>query len=486
MKRETSKSVGRFHKTLLQWRAWIHVALLAVGGCATYNPLPMTPEAVHAGLKPPDMNEVRLQAGNFSHPLLKSVPFDDRDGLSPEEAAILAVIVNPTLRAARDRLGMASAQLLQAGVLPNPRLSYASGTPVGGNSKGVVDNFDLGLGWDVGSLISRSARLDAAAAHASSVDLDVIWQEWQVAEAARLHAFHLVFGTKRLAAANAAEASCRQLWAGVEQGVAMGVKTQLDLSAAATVLQKAESRVLDARSTMNKERLAFNRALGLPPERVIPLEEGIVPQLQQCPFAEALCEDAENKRLDLLALRLGYESQEARVRGAIRSQFPGINLGLTGGRDTDGIRTVGVGLSIDLPFFDRNQGRIAEERASRQQLFDEYTARIFQMRADIDVLLERIEAARRQLTALDKLLAAQQTFADHCRSAVDVGEVDVLIYYQAMSSLYNLKLRRIEREQGMIDLGVALEIASGRYGLVSGSGCVAQKNGQEIGMEVPQ
>ena len=227
---------------LLLRKGWALIALVAVSGCATYRPMPITSEIVHAGLRPPDMDEVRVRAGRFRHPLLKPVLFDDRDGLSPDEAAILAVIANPALRAIRDRRGIALAQLLQAGILPNPRLSYDFGIPVGGNRQSGVNTFGLGLGWDITSLISRSARLDAVKAHASSIDLDVAWQEWQVAEGARLHAYRLIISEKRLATAKQAEVSFQRLCEEVKRGVALGVKTRLDLSAAETSLQRSEER----------------------------------------------------------------------------------------------------------------------------------------------------------------------------------------------------------------------------------------------------
>ena len=462
----------------------VTLAILLISGCVTYRPLSITPETVHAGLQAPDMNEVRLRVGGFKHPLLKPVPFDDRDGLSPDEAAILAVIANPALRAVRDRRGIASTQLLQAGILPNPQLSYDLGIPVGGNTEGRVNSFGLGLGWDIASLISRGARLDAAKAHAAAVDLDVAWQEWQVAEAARLHAYHLVIAEKRLAAAKQAETFFQRLQKDVEQGVVLGVKTQFDLSVAETSLHEASSQVLNAQSTMKQERLAFNRALGLPSQRTVPLEKDISWQLEQCPPARTLFENAETKRLDLLALKLGYESQEARVRNAVRSQFPKINLGLIGGRDTDGIQTAGVGVSIDLPFFDRNQGHIAKERASRRQLFDEYTARLFETRADIDRLVAAIEATRRQLAAIDESLSTEKALAENLGRAADAGQVDVFSYYKAMSAFYDRQVQRIELEQRIIDLGIALEIASGRYGLVGMTEHAKQKLGQTTGMEI--
>jgi len=460
------------HNSLRKW--WLILVLIGLSGCATYKPMPITSEAVDAGLRPPDLNEVRLEASKFSHPLLKPVLFDDRDGISPDEAAILAVIANPGLRAARDRRGIAKAQLLQAGILPNPQLSFDMGIPVGGDTQGCVNSFGLGLGWNITSLITRGACLDAAKAQVAAVDLDIAWREWQVAEAARLHAYHLAIARKRLMAAKRTVTFFKRLRKDVQRGVTLGVKTRLDLMTAATGLQKANSRLIVAQATMEQERLAFNRVLGLPALKVVPLTKDITWQMEQCPPAKTLFATAENKRLDLLALKHGYESQEARVRMAVLAQFPRITLGPTGGKDTDKLKTAGGEISIELPFFDRNQGHIAVERATRRQLLDEYTARLFETRADIERLIAAISATRRQLTTIKKSLLMEKVLADNLDRAADAGQIDIFSFYEAMETFYDRQTQEIDLEQKMIDLGIALEIASGRYGFVDNPAPVSQ------------
>ena len=101
------------------------------------------------------------------------------NGLSPDEAAILSVIASPKLRAIRDQKGLAAAQLLQAGILPNPQLSYGLDIPTAGATGGTVTAFNFGLNWEITSLISRGANRAAAQANAASVDLDTAWPAWQ-------------------------------------------------------------------------------------------------------------------------------------------------------------------------------------------------------------------------------------------------------------------------------------------------------------------
>ena len=91
------------------------------------------------------MDTVRVQAKEIKHPLLKPIDFDIRNGLSPDEAAVLAVIANTKLRAVRDQRQLAAAQLLQAGILPNPQFSYSLAPPTGGATQGTVNAFNFGL-----------------------------------------------------------------------------------------------------------------------------------------------------------------------------------------------------------------------------------------------------------------------------------------------------------------------------------------------------
>jgi hypothetical protein len=89
---------------------------IPLGGCASYHPLPLSNASVRQRLHPPAAKALQIAAAQLHHPLLAPVPLHLRSGLGPDQAAILAVILNPKLRADRDRRGLAAAQLIQAGI----------------------------------------------------------------------------------------------------------------------------------------------------------------------------------------------------------------------------------------------------------------------------------------------------------------------------------------------------------------------------------
>jgi outer membrane protein, heavy metal efflux system len=253
-----------------------HVSLLVLfmglaQSCVGYTPRPLDNE-VKSALTTPDMAQIRIEARQIKHPLLKPIELDMRDGLSADEAAILAVLANLKLRSVRDQRGIASAQVLQAGILPNPQLSYTRDIPTGNAEQGLVPGYGINLNWEVTALISRSAKIAAATSDAASVNLDVAWQEWQTAEAAKLQVLHLYFLDRQLEIAGAEEEGLRQNLDVVRRALDRGFVTTIEVAAAEAALNKTRADVLMKKQQREQERLTLNELLGFPPEIILQLQ----------------------------------------------------------------------------------------------------------------------------------------------------------------------------------------------------------------------
>src|SRR5262249_53482589 len=160
-------------------------------------------------------------------------------------------------------------------------------------------------------------------------------------------------------------------------------KTLLELAAAQTAWQDAHAAMLSLEKDVAHQKLQLNRALGFAPDHEIVLRHEPDAQRQRLtPLQRDVVDFAEQHRLGLLWLRRGYESQDQKLRVAVLQQFPKINLGFAAARDTMGVKTLGFGVAIDIPIFDRNQATIATETATRQKLFDEYVSRVFAAQSD--------------------------------------------------------------------------------------------------------
>lgn len=438
--------------------------VVCCAGCSVYHRKPLTRAAVEGSLEPPPVEELRVEASRIHHPILRPVALNLRDGISPDEAAVLAVLLNPTLRADRDRRGLARAQLLQAGLLPNPQLSYSKDYVTGGNTAGTVSAFGLGASWDVDSLVTLLPKLTAAREDSRSVDLDIAWNEWQTAQAARTSAFRVIALEAQLASAREADQALQENTDTLQKAVEAHERTVLDLAASQSASQDAHATALEIEQELDRERLALKKAIGFPPDAEIRLQRGIdLPSKVDPPSERDLVGAVEDRRLDLLGLKQGYQSQEATVRAAILAQFPKIGLGFNQASDTSNVHTTGFGVTLDLPLFDRGQGTIATERATRQKLFDEYTARVFEARSDIATALSDIRSLNKQIAAAREALPVLEHLVDTAKTAVDEGNADVLGYYQARTNFIQKRIQVLKLEQQLVETRAALEIASGRY-----------------------
>ena len=433
-------------------------------GCTHYHPMPLTPAAVQSGLAAPSSDSLRVQAQSIKHPLLKPIVIDDGKGLTPDQAAIIAVIANPSLRAARDRHGLAAAQLLQAGILPNPQITFGEDYPYGGVLANAVTASQVGLSWDVTQLISRDTKIRAAKAGAASVDLDIAWQEWQTAQAARTAVYDLVSLEAQLNLTRRIDQQLSRNLSIIRGAVENHDKTLLDLTAAEAASLDAQSAVLTQERDMEDARLALNKALGLAPDANVKLDPQIVlPSSIEVPSAPEILTSLEDRRLDLVALRLGYQSEEQTLHAAVLDQFPKINLGFNRQRDNTNVQSLGFAVTFDLPIFDRNQAAISAETATRQKLFDEYIDRVFQARYDVYTAIGDLAAISRQISAEEKSLPSMQRLIDTYGTAFDQGNVDVLSYYSAMNNLAQKQLDILKLKQQLMENEIALELAAGEY-----------------------
>jgi outer membrane protein, heavy metal efflux system len=465
MSRNMTESKDQFHRVRTHLlKGWILVILTAAGGCTAYRSMPLTSDAVRAKLKPPDIAQLRILAGKIKHPFLRPVKMEPDKGLSPDVAAVMAVLLNPSLRSVRDQRALSSAQLLNAGLLPDPEFTFSFDAPTGGNTAGRVNAYGLGLNWELSSIISRSAKIDAAKAHKAAIDLDIAWQEWQVAQAAKNAVYQLASLKEQVVLAGKGARYLAENLKRVQEAVVGGAMTSSALLAAQSANRRADEKLLNLKKRADRQGLQLRRLMGLPNDSPIRLSNKIhLPSQVELPANKALLEGLPQRRLDLLALRRGYDSQEVAVRAAVLEQFPKISIGPTISRDTDNVRTTGFGLNIMLPIFNGNQGKIAEERATRQKLFDEYMNRIFEARSDIGLIISGIHFMNEQIAAALKTEAVLGNLVETYRGALTDGRINALTYYAVWNDYLSAQIKASALKGKLARAVVALQLASGFY-----------------------
>lgn len=439
----------------------VPLAAALAAGCTAYVAEPLNNDSINRALALPPAETIALRARQVEHPLLRPVAIDLNEGITPEQAGVLAVLISPSLRSERDRRSLASAQLIQAKLLPNPQLDLVVDPVTGGNTLGTSTGYNVGVSWDFTSLISHGARVAAAEAQSRSVHLDVAWMEWLTAEAAKKSAYDLLSLQAQEQTALEIERRLTDDLNLVRRAVDAHQKTLLDLAAAESAARKAHADLLALRHDLRHQELAVKQAIGMPSDATLTLRGDVRATWMGLPDASHLLEGIEDRRLDLVALRHGYESQEQTVRAATLTQFPKIVLNVHQGSDTTNVHTTGMGATVDLPIFDQNQGSISIEQATRRKLFDEYAARLFDARASVALAVADVATIRDQIADADDAIPSLRKTVDTYQQAVAQGNIDLLTYYSVASDLASKQMDALKLRQQLLQAKIALEIAAG-------------------------
>ena len=405
-----------------------HVAecllMLLLSGCASYHPrpLPTAPDLTSAP-------ELTVPARQFWLPGLPPHPIS-AEGLDETTVLMLAVFNNPDLKAARLQSGVASAQLLQAGLLPDPQLSTGFATSALNYGGG------LGLNEDIQALITRGAAKAAAAASSKQVNLNILWQEWQIAESAREFFIQARTDDELLAVLTASDQLLSDRYHRDQAAMQRGDQTSTTVSVDLTALSDAEASLRLLQTDINLTRHQLNELLGLRPE----VELHLIGPIALAPIARAQFQEAltalPHHRADLLALQAGYQSQEENVRRSILAQFPSMSAGVLLERDpVEGVNAFGPQVSLTLPVFNRNRGQIAIQRATREVLRQTYQAQLDAATGQADQVWNATLILSAQLHDLDAQLPALQQAAEAAGQSMREGNLDEGIYVTMQSNL---------------------------------------------------
>ena len=315
--------------------------------------------------------------------------------VSRERAVELAFTRNPKVRELYAHLGIAEADVLQAGRLTNPKLGYIALRPEGGGLSQITRSVSLGftdaLLWKSRLRMARG-EFDRARETVADELLDVAartetaWFDYvaaqQIAELRRLVAE---------AGQNSADFASKLHAAGNLPPKELA----LELAGA------AETRVAAARGKADeiRARTALAEAMGISARDswTVPARLPAPPAaLSKAGGSEAeLVEQALATRLDLAAARREVTTLQDMTRVARRFRWLGdVEGGYERESETDGSRLKGPSLSLQVPLFNQNQGGVLRAQSESEIAQARLAALEVTVRNEVAASLDRIAAAQ--------------------------------------------------------------------------------------------
>ena len=291
-----------------------------------------------------------------------------RDELTAEKAVRIALLNNRGLQATYERLGIAQADLVQAGLLDNPELGlqYLFGDEGNLLEATVIQPF-MGL-------ITRAARKQIGTAQAEQTRLEVAQSVFELSMDVKA-AYYAVLADSQaiellqqvtLGTEAAAELAARQYQA--------GTLSRKDQALQQAFYAQAALDTAQAQARLGSDRERLNRILGLWGQQTQWKVPTRLPQLPSTlPPLDRAEQMAVERRLDLAAATREVEAAY-RAYGLTRDTrlLSSLGIGVTFKREPSGEKLVGPDLVLSLPVFDQGQARVAriesELRRSERRL----------------------------------------------------------------------------------------------------------------------
>jgi cobalt-zinc-cadmium efflux system outer membrane protein len=226
-----------------------------------------------------------------------------------------------------------------------------------------------------------------------------------------------------------------------------GAISRAELTPPQIALNKTQIDLNDAQSKQAEARSRLAEALGLSAAALDGGEFNFdfsARGVKQLTSAEAR-RVALQSRSDILAALADYAAAEAGLRLEIAKQFPDVHLN-PGYQFDQGDNKWSLGLTVELPILNQNQGAIAEAEARRKLSAAKFVALQAQAIGEIDRAVAGWRVAGEQLKTGNSLFDAEQQQQKSAEAQLAAGAADQLDLLNAQLELDNAALTQLDGE----------------------------------------
>lgn len=438
-------------------RAIAALALVsAAGACASLDPRPDIDRAAATVGDRSGTTPVWSEAWEAS-----LSAWDGHAPLRIDQALAMALRNNRQIRAEVEQIAAARADLVQAGLLPNPVLSLTLRFPFdpagGGTFVGasVVQSFT--------ALWLRGGRIDSADARLNQAVLDVSDKALLLVAQVRATHARIAFGQRAVALSDEHLATLARSIDSLEARTRAGEGTPLDGNRARLQLAKARAERAGEANELAKERRRMLELIGFANASTEwTAEDDATPTALPAIDEAAAATLALSQRLDVAAACAVAVAQRADLSVQERSRLSDLALGADLERDGGGGKSIGPVVEVAVPIFDTNAAQIARAGSLARAALASYEAATQRAVREARVAWIDLDSAAR---LSDEYRAALLALAEHnltlAESALKSGQTDVTVLLEAQRELIDARRTLSGLELRATLARIALEQAVG-------------------------
>lgn len=418
----------------------ILLGLLLLGGCATYQPQPLSPQATAQAFSTRSLNDPGLQV-YFERTAEAALPTH----WDFPRLMLAASYYHPDIALARAQWRTAQAGVVAAGGRPNPSAKTSvqrnlDATGVSPWTLGLDLNFTLETAGKRGDRIAQARYLAEAARRRLAA------ATWQVASRLRRRLLTLYQARQSEVILQRLETAQARYVALLDERQAAGDLSSFEFSQMHIAFDdtRLRRRAAEKQAAVATARVAD--AVGVPTPALAGVDLALSsfdhPALAADALGPELRTQALQQRPDVLAALADYAAAESALKLAVARQYPDLQLG-PGYTWDQGMRKWSLALGFALPF-NRNEGPIAVAHARREEAAAHFMALQDKISGELDAARAEYTAALKQLETADNLLAANQARARVLRQRLRPGVLSTLAELNANIARTQAALARLD------------------------------------------
>ena len=394
-------------------------AALVLAGCAHFEPKPISPAQTAAALESRSLTNSALKTflEKNLHRDLTNWPAASWDF---DLLTLAAFYYHPDLAVARAQWNVAQAGIQTAGGRPNPTLSLVPGYDTTHNA-GLSPWFPA-VSFDVPieTAGKRGRRIATAEQLSESARLNIATVAWQIRSNLRKSLLDSTGAHQRAMLLQAQVSIQERIAELLAQQAEAGAIAKSDLATRRVALQKARLDLADAASQRVEARARVAEAVGIPLKALDGVELAFQPLKDFSPPGDLTSAEvrraALTSRADILGALADYAAAQATLQLEIAKQYPDVHLN-PGYQYDQGDNKWSLGLSVELPVFNQNQGPIAQSRARRKLA----AAKFLQLQSQVIAQVERAVAGWQSAQSLLKTSGELLDSAQRQQESINVG-----------------------------------------------------------------
>ena len=379
------------------------------------------------------------------------------------KAIELGVLNNPTLKAARAKLGISDAQILQAGLLSNPNIISDNGF--------AEDTFRVGIEQTIELGNKRSRRIKLAKMQKEVVQQEIITTMLDVRSKVRSSYIQTYNAQQKLLASREILETITSLEKIAKEREKKGNVENLDILQAEITVINAKNNIQSAKLELNEAFNSLSANIGKHLNRTVVLappdlmkEFNIATSMtENDKTINKLIEYAYANRPEIKAIEKNIEVQNQKLKLAHSNIVPDLKMAVgadfvTGNAKRNSTFVMG---SIGVPTFNRQQGVIKEVKAQKLVYENDLEATKIKIEQEVKNAYFGVVANAKSLNIYEKeLIPHAKIIVKKSEISFKEGKSNILIPINSQEAYINTQYRYIQTltqyEQSVSDLERAI------------------------------